>query len=164
VYVVQCMSGKEADVQNEIFSQGYMARVPAAVRIERCGGKWLDRLRVLMPGYVFVDSPMHDDLYHSVKGVDGVIRWLNPGRPESLAEDEIAFIRRLTANNEPVSPVDIETKPHLRIHSGPLAGLEHTIVDLNRRQRRIHMCAKVLGKGHIFSVGAHFRETPVERH
>jgi len=164
VYVVQCMSGKEADVQNEIFSQGYMARVPAAVRIERCGGKWLDRLRVLMPGYVFVDSPMHDELYHSVKGVDGVIRWLNPGRPESLSEDEIAFIRRLTANNEPVPPVDIETKPHLRIHSGPLAGLEHTIVDFDRRQRKIRICATMLGEGYTFSVGAHFRETPVERH
>jgi len=164
VYVVQCMSGKEADVQSKIFSQGYTARVPAAVRLERCGGKWLDRLRVLMPGYVFVDSPMHDELYHSVKGVDGVIRWLNPGRPEALCEDEITFIRRLTANNEPVPPVDIETKPHLKIHSGPLAGLEHTIVEFRRRQHRIRMRVTVLGEEHTVFLSANFRETPSERH
>jgi len=164
MYVIQCMSGKEADVQSKIFSQGYTARVPAAVRPERCGGKWLGRLRVLMPGYVFVDSPMHDELYHSVKGVDGVIRWLNPGRPESLCEDEITFIRRLTANNEPVPPVDIETKPHLKIHSGPLAGLEHTIVEFRRRQHRIRMRVTVLGEEHTVFLSANFRETPSERH
>lgn len=124
----------------------------------------MDRLRVLMPGYVFVDNIMHDELYHSVKAVEGVIRWLNPGRPEPLYEDEIVFIRRLTANHEPIQPVDIETTPHLRIHSGSLTGLEHTIVDLNRRQRKIRMRATMLGEEYTFSLGAHFRETPVESH
>jgi transcriptional antiterminator NusG len=164
MYVLQCISGKEADVQSEIFSQGYTARVPAAVRIERCGGRWLDRLRVLMPGYVFVDSPMHDDLYHSVKGVDGVIRWLNPGEPVPLYENEVAFIRKLTADNRPLLPIDIETTPHLRIHNSPLTGLEHQIVELRRRQQRIRMRATVLGEEHTVFLSANFRETPSEHH
>jgi transcriptional antiterminator NusG len=156
MYVIQCISGKEADVQSEIFSQGYTARVPAAVRIERCGGRWLDRLRVLMPGYVFVDSPMHDDLYHSVKGVDGVIRWLDPGQPVPLYEDELAFIRCITPNNLPLLPLDIETEPCLKVREGPLAGLEHKVVSIDRRLRRIALCIRVLGKEHTLTLSAQF--------
>jgi len=158
VYVVQCMSGKEADVQNEIFSQGYMARVPAAVRIERCGGKWLDRLRVLMPGYVFVDSPMHDELYHSVKGVAGVIRWLDPGQPVPLGEDELTFIRDVTPNNLPLLPLEVATTPNLIVRNGPFAGLEHKIVSVDRRSRRVSVCLSVLGKEHTLTLSANFGE------
>ena len=160
MYVVQCMSGKEADVQSEIGNQGYAARLPTVVRIERFGGRWLDRLRVMMPGYVFVDSPMNDELYYNVKAVAGVLRWLNPGRPMQLTEDETAFIRRLTPNNMPLLPLELETTPQLKIHNGPLAGLEHKIIDLNRRQRKIRICSTVLGEGCTISLSAHFRDTP----
>lgn len=156
MYVVQCMSGREAEVQGEIFSKGYTARVPAAVRIERCGGKWLERLRVLMPGYVFVDSPMHDDLYHSVKGVDGVIRWLDPGEPVALQEDELTFIRCITPNNLPLLPLDIETEPRIKVREGPFAGLEHKLVSIDRRLRRVGLCISVLGTEHTLTLSAQF--------
>ncbi|MBS3938485.1 MAG: hypothetical protein KGZ50_07940 [Peptococcaceae bacterium] len=156
MYVVQCMTGREAEVQSEIFSQGYVARVPTAVRLERCGGKWLDRLRVLMPGYVFIDSPMHDDLYHSAKAVDGVIRWLNPGQPMQLTEDELVFIRCITPNNLPLLPLEIDIASARKVRNGPLAGLEHKIISVDWHSRRATLCISVLGQAHKLTLSAHF--------
>ena len=158
MYVVQCMSGKEADVQSEIGNQGYAARLPTAVRIERCGGRWLDRLRVMMPGYVFVDSPMNDELYYNVKAVEGVLRWLDPGQPMQLAEEETEFIRQITPNNMPLRPLEIETTPCLRVREGPLLGLEHRIVSVDRRGRRVSVCVSVLDKEHTLTLSAYFTD------
>lgn len=160
MYVVQCLTGREADIQGELAKVGYKGRVPTAVRMERRGGKWLDRLRVLMPGYVFIDHPMDNELYYKVKAVTGVIRWLNPGKPVKLAEDEAEFVRRLTTNNLPLLPLELEVNPRLRVLTGPLAGLEHRIVSVDRHQRRAVISVRVLGKEHRLTLSAHFKDIP----
>lgn len=161
MYAVQCLTGREADIQDELHKQGYAARVPTAVRMERCGGRWLDRLRVMMPGYLFVDLPqITDKTYYSIKGVPGVIRWLNTGRPVKLADDESEFIRRITELNMPLLPLEVETEPRIRVLSGPLAGLEHKIVSLDRHQRRAIVCVSVLGKEHHLTLSAHIKDIP----
>lgn len=160
MYVVQCLTGREADIQGELAKVGYMGRVPTAVRLERCGGRWLDRLRVLMPGYVFVDSPMNNEIYYNVKAVTGVIRWLNPGKPVKLTDDEAEFVRRLTTNNLPLLPLELEVTPRLRVLTGPLAGLEHRIVSVDRHQRRAVISVRVLGKEHRLNLSAHFKDIP----
>ncbi len=154
--MVQCMQGMEGKVQDVILSQGYVARVPTAVRLERCGGKWLDRLRVLIPGYVFIDNAMCEDLYRSAKVVDGVIRWLNPGQLMRLTEDELLFIRCVTPNNSPLLTLEIQTEPVCKVLDGSLVGFEHKIISVNRHSRRVILCVSVLGRVHKLTLSANF--------
>ena len=162
MYVLQCLTGREADIQDKLYSLGYRARVPMAVRLERCGGKWLDRLRVLMPGYVLVDMPHIDDkAYYSIKDVSGVLRWLNPGRPIKLADDEAEFIRRLTQDNLPLLPLDVDAQATgIRVLSGPLAGIDHKVISFDRHQRRAVIRIDVLGREHYVTLSAHVKDIP----
>lgn len=161
MFAVQCLTGREADIQAELYKQGYTARVPTAVRLERCGGRWLDRLRVMIPSYVFVDMPqMTDQAYYSVKNLPGVIKWLNPGKPVKLAEAEAEFVRRITENNMPLLPLELVTTPRLKVLSGPLSGSESRIVSLDRHQRRAIVSLNVLGREHHLTLSAHIKDIP----
>jgi len=160
MYVVQCLTGREAELQGELVNAGITGRVPTAVRLERCGGRWLDRLRTLIPGYVFVDAPMTDKLYYTVKDMTGVIRWLNPGKPVQLADHEAEFVRQLTAHNLPLLPLELKAQPYLTVLSGPLAGCEHRIVSVDRHQRRAVVRVRVMGKEHRLTLSAHFKDIP----
>jgi len=156
MYVVQCLSGKEAAVQQEVSAQGYMARVPTAIRFGLYGKRWVQRLQVLLPGYVFVDSTMHDELYHSVKSIDGVIRWLDPGQPARLVDEECEFIRCVTPYNLPIPPLEIELEPRPRVRTGPLAGLENKIVFMDQWKRKVLLSVTILGKEHTLPLSANF--------
>lgn len=75
-YVIQVMTGKEDDIAGKLKEQGIRALVPKENRLIRSGGSWSQREYILFTGYVFLNMNYNADNYYKVKGIPGVIQFL----------------------------------------------------------------------------------------
>ena len=75
-YVIQVMTGKEDDIAGKLKEQGIRALVPKENRLIRSGGSWSQREYILFAGYVFLNMNYNADNYYKVKGIPGVIQFL----------------------------------------------------------------------------------------
>ena len=107
MYVLHVCSGEERETAKKLTEKGYRILLPEAVKQERRGGKWMDVLRVMMPGYLFVETEMSPAAYHDIVDADGIIRMLNYSDP--MPEDEVKMIDKLAgAVTKPVELVPVE--------------------------------------------------------
>jgi transcription antitermination factor NusG len=122
--------------------------------------RWKDRRKQLelplFPGYVFVRIALRDRL--QVLQLPGVVHLVSfSGKPAVLADSEIESLRGLTQH------AGIEPHPYLkvgkrvRVHSGPMAGVEGILV---RRKERFRVVLSI----HLIqrSVSVEVDETEVE--
>ena len=85
----------------------------------------------MFPGYVFVRHAIDKRSHVEMLKARGVVRVLGErwDRPASVADDEIAAIRRVAAADVPVFPHPYLTEgQQVRITDGPLAGLEGILI------------------------------------
>lgn len=148
----------EATAESEISDGGYLVYVPrykTRVRQRRNHRKWIDAVRPLFPGYLFVDCP-HDasiGWLANRRGVRDVVRHgiypaLVPDYAiERLRKDEGLNFNQPYRSDGPASPFQVNDQ--VRITEGPFAGFYGTIGSLDRAQRITVFC-------HLFG-----RVTPV---
>lgn len=94
--------------------------------------KWVEK--PLFPGYLFVH--INEVQIPTVRGTPGVVRLLGPepNRPSVVADAELDNIRRLMASQVRVDPCPyLEPGQLVRITSGPLRGVEGTLIRKSRR-------------------------------
>jgi len=103
--------------------------------------RWKDRRKeldlALFPGYVFVRMSLLNKL--KVLEVPGVVRFVSfDGRPAVLPEEEIETLRSRLGGNAKMEPHPyLRSGRKVRVHSGPLQGLEGVIVRRKDRCRLI---------------------------
>ncbi|HUA14864.1 MAG TPA: UpxY family transcription antiterminator [Verrucomicrobiae bacterium] len=111
------------------------------VPLYRCLRRWKDRRKelelVLFPGYVFVHTPLSNRL--RVLEVPGVVRLVSfNGQPAALPTEEIEALRNRLSGSSRVEPHPyLRVGRRVRVHSGPLQGLEGIIVRRKERCRLI---------------------------
>lgn len=107
MYILHVLSGEERETGRKLTEKGYHILLPEAVKQERRGGKWMDVLRVMMPGYLFVETDMSPETYYDIVEAGEIIRMLNYSDP--MPEDEVEMIHKLAgAVTKPVELVPIE--------------------------------------------------------
>lgn len=90
----------------------------------------------LFPNYLFVHCSARERLF--VLGLAATVRIVTfQGQPATLLAEEIETLKRLTAtqNPEPHPYVEIAEGKKIRVRTGPLRGLEGTIVRSKGSQR-----------------------------
>lgn len=156
-YVAQVMTGTERDVCRELDRVGLHAWVPAELRPIHRRGQWIEQEYLLIPSYVFVEMTYNAALYHTVKGVPGVIRLLgmDRGSPEPLPDHELALLGLLQTDEGPVRPstVVFDAYGTPRIVDGPLAGIPAEQIRLDRHARRATVTLQVLGQAKQVRLG-----------
>lgn len=97
LYAVQVLTGQEAEVCRRLADRRIATLLPQERRLIRRGGAWREEPYTLFRGYVFVDTEAPLPIYYTVRGQDGVMRWLgaSPGTPEALSLAEAVNIRWL---------------------------------------------------------------------
>lgn len=115
VYVLQVISGEEEGVIRSLKRAGYTAYAPSETRLERRGGGWHKRERIIFTGYVFLAVEKLDaEGYYTAKNDNFVIRFLGNEKPEKLQESEMEMILAMANNGKsipvPVISFDKETK------------------------------------------------------
>ena len=113
---------------------------PVAPLLQRSrrGGAWREEPYTLFRGYVFVDTEAPLPIYYTVRGQDGVMRWLgaSPGTPEALSLAEAVNIRWLAGQDLRPSTAREVMPGVLGFVDGPLAQLSDRIVRVDRHDLR----------------------------
>lgn len=147
IYVLQVQTGKELAVRSQLLREGIAADVPRERIIIRKGGLWSKMIKILFPGYVFVDVDFSPEIFHRINPVTGVIRFL--GQPTPLRENEAEMIQWLSNGGEVIEPSNvISLEDGQIVCDGFLAGHEDKIKRLNLRQKKAAVEVRFGGKTH----------------
>jgi transcriptional antiterminator NusG len=143
-YAMQVRTGKER--QYGALARGRHLVAPQTLiwprrrlRIRR-SGEWKDSLAPLFPGYLFLRAAEFDDIpWRQLRSLPDFIRFLPANdRIVPLNERDQATLTHFLSFGEVVdkSVVTFDENRRIRVISGPLQGLEGSIVKVDRRKGR----------------------------
>lgn len=153
IYTIQVKPKSELDVMKSIESLGYTAYVPREERQIRKRGKWHSQVNMIFPSYVFIDTDfITNHLYYQLKKIDGFIRVL--GEPSPLSATESEQIRWLCNNGQIITPSHyiIDENKKIKFLDGAVMNLQHLIVDIKLRQKRVKLRITVEGKSFLVTL------------
>lgn len=136
IYVLYVQTGKETDILRELKRREISAVVPREWLLIRKSGMWSKKIKHLFPGYVFVDIDYSPEMFHKIKPISGVIRFL--GNPTPLPAREENTIRWLGNNGDVIeqSYALVDSSGKLIGFEGFLSGAEDRIRYISLRQKK----------------------------
>ncbi len=159
-YVIQVRAGSEENIrlqcQRNIQNSLVLERVfiPYYQNKKRIHGEWTLEQGVLFPGYVFLISDQLDQLYQELKHVNGLTRLIGAGKDIiPLTDTEIAFLLRFAGMKQIVGISEgIIEGDQIKVHSGPLVGMEGSIRRIDRHKRRAWVELQMFGHPQVIQV------------
>jgi transcription antitermination factor NusG len=139
------LSRREKDLMRKLEAADIPFFAPLVPRrLHSPGGRTRTSHVPLFPGYVF--SRVDDDQRRSALATNTIARWLPIG-DEALLLDDLRAIKRLIDTEQPLTPeARLEPGQPVRVRSGPLAGLEGTVVK-RRGSERLVVAVRFLNQG-----------------
>ena len=139
------LSRREKDLMRKLAAATIPFYAPLVKRRLRSpGGRVRLSFVPLFPGYVF--SLVDDDQRRTALATNTVARWLPIGDPAGFMSD-LRNIKRLIASDQPLTPEALlEPGQPVRVRSGPLQGLEGTVVK-RRGGERLVVAVRFLNQG-----------------
>jgi transcription antitermination factor NusG len=139
-YAAYTRANHERTVADQLAGRGIENFLPQYDSVRR----WKDR-RVclqlpLFPGYVFFLLPLQERL--RVQQIPGVVHLVGfGGTPTAVPEDELRQVREVLAHGRSAEPHPfLRAGRRVKVRSGPLAGLEGTLV---RRKNRLRFVVSI---------------------
>ncbi|KEQ21812.1 antiterminator LoaP [Paenibacillus tyrfis] len=181
-YALFVQTGKEEIVKTEINkrfnSKSIMCIIPKRKVPEKKGGVYYDKVKLLFPGYVFVETLMNFEIYYKIKEIQNIIRlldYLNPkdkfaslsSNSEQIAiNDETDYFKRIDdkemnkllniVNEEGIieySQISFLNNNMYVVNSGPLKGLEDNIKKVDKHKNRVRIVFEFMEIKKTFDVG-----------
>jgi transcriptional antiterminator RfaH len=113
-------------------------------RLHTAGGRIRHSYVPLFTGYVF--APVTDDQRREALATNTVARWISV-RDERMLVSDLRAIKRLIDSERPLSPeARIEAGQDVRVKSGPLRGVEGTVIK-RRGSERLVVAVRLLNQG-----------------
>jgi transcription antitermination factor NusG len=113
-------------------------------RLHSPGGRVRTSFVPVFPGYVF--AVVDDEQRRTALATNTVARWI-PIADERMLVDDLRAIRRLVETERPLTPeARLEPGQPVRVRSGPLRGLEGTVVQ-RRNVERLVVAVRFLNQG-----------------
>jgi len=139
------LSRREKDLMRKLEASTVPFYAPLVKRRLRSpGGRARLSFVPLFPGYVF--SLVDDGQRRAALATNTVARWLPIGDPAGFVAD-LRNIKRLIATEQPLTPEALlEPGQPVRVRSGPLQGLEGTVVK-RRGGERLVVAVRFLNQG-----------------
>ena len=162
-YIIHAYSGFERKVKESLESriraynlENKIGRIeiPLEPTTELRNGKKVTIDRVFLPGYVFVEMDLDNDLWHVIKNTPRVTGFLGTGdSPVALSDDEVASMlnRADVSKDKPAMKVKFEKGEQVRINEGPFANFNGAVDDVNEEKQTLKVMVSIFG-----------RPTPVE--
>lgn len=162
-YIIHAYSGFERKVreslQSRIAAFGLENRIgrimiPTEPVTELRNGKKYTIERVFLPGYVFVEMDLDNDMWHVVKNTPRVTGFLQTGdTPNALSEAEVNSMlnRAEDTKDKPALKVKFTKGEQVRINEGAFANFNGAVDDINEDKQTLKVMVSIFG-----------RPTPVE--
>jgi len=134
-YALQVRSRWESSTATLLSGKGYQTFVPTYRAEKRGRGSAKELASPLFPGYVFCQFDAHKRL--PVLVTPGVLSVVGRGRiPVPVEDSEINALQRVVSSGLRAEPWPyLEVGQLIRIHEGPLSGLEGIVTSLKGRRR-----------------------------
>lgn len=112
-------------------------------------GKKKEVTRKTFPGYVLVELVMTDDSWFIVRNTPGVTGFVGShgagSKPSPLLPEEINFIlREMGLSN--VTDIDINISDYVNVISGPFAGMDGKVIDIDLQNYKITVMIELMGR------------------
>lgn len=157
-YIIHAYSGFERKVKESLESRvrAYhledrvgRIEIPTEPTTELRNGKKYTIDRVFLPGYVFVEMQLDNDLWHVVKNTPRVTGFLQTGdQPNALSEAEVnAMLNRADVTKEkPKMKLKFTKGEQVRITEGPFANFNGAVDDVNEDKQTLKVMVSIFGR------------------
>ncbi len=160
-FILQCYTGQEKKVQTRIFSvveekslgdKVFQVLVPEEEIVEIKNNKRLEKVSKIFPGYVFIEMVMDDAIYHEIRSLMGVAKFIgSKSRPTPVTEEDILRVLRKMGDKSKTVDVDFEEGEVVKVIGGPFRGYSGPISEINAEKGILKALISIFG-----------RETPVQ--
>ena len=158
-YVLRAVSGKEAKVKEYIEAeikhndllQTHVS--PALIPMEKHAslrnGKRVEKEKISLPGYVFVEATLVGDVAHTLRFMPNVLGFLGGlDNPSPVPQSDINRMLGAAEDTELENSVDV---PYLvdetvKVTDGPFSGFEGVIEEVNTEKRKLKVMVKIFGR------------------
>lgn len=157
-YIIHAYSGFERKVKESLESRvrAYhledrvgRIEIPTEPTTELRNGKKYTIDRVFLPGYVFVEMALDNDLWHVVKNTPRVTGFLQTGdQPNALSEAEVnAMLNRAdVSKDKPKMKLKFTKGEQVRITEGPFANFNGAVDDINEDKQTLKVMVSIFGR------------------
>src|SRR4051812_32873866 len=157
-YIIHAYSGFERKVKESLESRMRAfglehkigrIEIPTEPVTELRNGKKYTIDRVFLPGYVFVEMDLDNDLWHLVKNTPRVTGFLQTGdTPNALSEAEVNSMlnRADVSKDKPKLKVKFEKGEQVRITEGPFANFNGAVDDVNEDKQTLKVMVSIFGR------------------
>lgn len=157
IYVLQVQTGREPYICAELKRSEITAYNPREIILIRKSGLWTKKNIELFPGYVFADIDYKAKTHHTIKRIEGVIRFL--GAPTPLPKAEAERILWLANGGNVIEPSEAITdeEGNITAFEGFLKDCEDKICYINRRQKKASVIVKFGGSSHKTNISFDYK-------
>jgi transcriptional antiterminator NusG len=157
-YIIHAYSGFERKVKESLQSRvaAYhledrvgRIEIPTEPTTELRNGKKYTIDRVFLPGYVFVEMALDNELWHVVKNTPRVTGFLQTGdQPNALSEAEVnAMLNRSDVTKEkPKMKLKFTKGEQVRITDGPFTNFNGAVDDVNEDKQTLKVMVSIFGR------------------
>jgi transcriptional antiterminator NusG len=159
-YVIQTFTGQEDRVkqaiEQTIESKGlkekvFQVLVPTEEIVEIKGGKRLEKVKKMFPGYVFLEMILDEESWYLIRETPGVARFIGSKiRPTPVSGKEMQRVLKQLGKEERLE-ITFEKGEGVRVISGPFRGYTGTVDEVNPEKGKLKVLINIFG-----------RDTPVE--
>ncbi|MGM9878442.1 MAG: transcription termination/antitermination protein NusG [Bacilli bacterium] len=158
-YVVNTYSGHEKKVQEKLLMRAssmnmedYIFRVivPEQTEVEVKDGVTKEKVKKLFPGYVLVEMIMTDEAWFVVRNTPGVTGFIGSSgkgaKPTPLQPYEVDKILNSMGMSRLEVSTDLKEGEIVKITSGPFAGMEGKISEVNLETNQLVVLLDLFGQ------------------
>lgn len=131
-------------------------KVPTIEMAELRGGKKRIIKKKFMPGYIFAELDMTDELYRKIRNIPGVMGFVGAGNePQSLTEEEMmslfAEMGEVKTGEKATPRILFSEGETVKIIDGPFANFQGVVDEVDSEKGKVRVKVEIFG-----------RSTPVE--
>ena len=158
-YVLRAVSGKEAKVKEYIEaelkhntllqSHVFQVLIPMEKQASSRNGKCVEREKISLPGYVFVEANLKGDVAHTLRFMPNVLGFLGGlDNPSPVPQSDINRMLGAAENTELENDINIpySVDETVKVTDGPFSGFTGVIEEVNTEKHKLKVMVKIFGR------------------
>ena len=158
-YVVRVITGQEKKIKDYIELELEREKLSSFVKniliplekvVQLRNGKKVTREKNFFPGYVLIEVSLETEVFHTIKGVNGVVGFLgNKDEPIPMRDSEIErILSKVNAMQDEVESLEVPfmVGETVRIIDGPFNTFIGTVDHVNENAKRLKVIVKIFGR------------------
>ena len=158
-YVLGAVSGKEAKLKeyieaemkhNELLaSHVYQVLIPVEKHASLRNGKRVEKEKISLPGYVFVEAILKGDVAHTLRFMPNCLGFLGGlDDPSPVPQSDINRMLGAAEETELINDVDVPytVDETVKVIDGPFSGFSGVIEEVNTEKHKLKVMVKIFGR------------------